>query len=190
MTREELKQKAQSLPLSPGVYIMMNEAGEVIYVGKSRALKNRVSQYFANLASHTGKTRTMVSQIDHFDYILADNEFEALVLECSLIKRHKPRYNILLKSAFFPGQPNCGGWSPLLWPLRQPEQQPGDYPHSVQRPAPANVPTEISKRHWERTALPQSPHWQLRRLVPGGDDGGRVPRSNGTRDPFAGRQVL
>ena len=97
MTREELKQKAQSLPLSPGVYIMMNEAGEVIYVGKSRALKNRVSQYFANLASHTGKTRTMVSQIDHFDYILADNEFEALVLECSLIKRHKPRYNILLK---------------------------------------------------------------------------------------------
>lgn len=76
---------------------MMNEAGEVIYVGKSRALKNRVSQYFANLASHTGKTRTMVSQIDHFDYILADNEFEALVLECSLIKRHKPRYNILLK---------------------------------------------------------------------------------------------
>ena len=97
MTREELKRKAQSLPLSPGVYIMMNEAGEVIYVGKSRALKNRVSQYFANLASHTGKTRTMVSQIDHFDYILADNEFEALVLECSLIKRHKPRYNILLK---------------------------------------------------------------------------------------------
>ncbi len=97
MTREELKQKAQSLPLSPGVYIMMNEAGEVIYVGKSRALKNRVSQYFANMASHTGKTRTMVSQIDHFDYILADSEFEALVLECSLIKRHKPRYNILLK---------------------------------------------------------------------------------------------
>lgn len=97
MTREELKRKAQSLPLSPGVYIMMNEAGEVIYVGKSRALKNRVSQYFANMASHTGKTRTMVSQIDHFDYILADNEFEALVLECSLIKRHKPRYNILLK---------------------------------------------------------------------------------------------
>lgn len=97
MTREELKQKAQSLPLAPGVYLMMNQAGEVIYVGKSRVLKNRVSQYFANLASHTGKTRMMVSQIDHFDYILADNEFEALVLECSLIKRHKPRYNILLK---------------------------------------------------------------------------------------------
>ncbi|MCD8147359.1 MAG: excinuclease ABC subunit UvrC [Clostridiales bacterium] len=97
MTKEELKEKAHSLPLQPGVYIMMNKAGEVIYVGKSRALKNRVSQYFVDLASHTGKTRAMVSQIDHFDYILADSEFEALVLENSLIKRHKPKYNILLK---------------------------------------------------------------------------------------------
>lgn len=97
MTREELKDKAHSLPLSPGVYIMMDQSGTVIYVGKSRALKNRVSQYFADLASHSTKTRAMVSQIDHFDYILADSEFEALVLENSLIKRHKPRYNILLK---------------------------------------------------------------------------------------------
>ena len=97
MTREELKQKAHSLPLGPGVYIMMDETGEVIYVGKSRALKNRVSQYFADLASHNAKTRAMVAQIDHFDYLLASSEFEALVLENSLIKRHKPRYNILLK---------------------------------------------------------------------------------------------
>ena len=97
MTKQELKDKAHSLPLSPGVYIMMDKAGTVIYVGKSRALKNRVSQYFADLASHSSKTRAMVSQIDHFDYILADTEFEALVLENSLIKRHKPRYNILLK---------------------------------------------------------------------------------------------
>jgi hypothetical protein len=97
VTKQELKDKAHSLPLSPGVYIMMDKAGTVIYVGKSRALKNRVSQYFADLASHTSKTRAMVSQIDHFDYILADSEFEALVLENSLIKRHKPRYNILLK---------------------------------------------------------------------------------------------
>jgi excinuclease ABC subunit C len=76
---------------------MMDKTGQVIYVGKSRALKNRVSQYFNNLASHNSKTRAMVSQIDHFDYILADSEFEALVLENSLIKRHKPHYNILLK---------------------------------------------------------------------------------------------
>ncbi len=97
MTREELKEKAHSLPLGPGVYIMMDASGKVIYVGKSRALKNRVSQYFADLASHNAKTRAMVAQIDHFDYLLASNEFEALVLENSLIKRHKPRYNILLK---------------------------------------------------------------------------------------------
>lgn len=97
MTFEELKDKAHSLPFLPGVYLMMDASGEVIYVGKAKALRNRVSQYFQDAAGHTEKTRTMVAQIDHFDVIVADSEFEALVLECSLIKRHKPRYNILLK---------------------------------------------------------------------------------------------
>ena len=97
MTFDELKEKAHALPLKPGVYIMQDKKNTVIYVGKAKALKNRVSQYFANLASHTEKTRAMVSQIDHFDVIVADSEFEALVLENSLIKRHQPHYNILLK---------------------------------------------------------------------------------------------
>ena len=97
MTFDELKEKAHSLPLKPGVYIMQDAKNTVIYVGKAKALKNRVSQYFQDSASHTEKTRAMVSQIDHFDVIIADSEFEALVLECSLIKRHQPRYNILLK---------------------------------------------------------------------------------------------
>jgi excinuclease ABC subunit C len=97
MTFEELKEKARALPLKPGVYIMMDRSSTVIYVGKAKALKNRVSQYFQDSAGHTEKTRAMVSQIDHFDVIVADSEFEALVLECSLIKRHQPRYNILLK---------------------------------------------------------------------------------------------
>ena len=97
MTFDELKEKAHALALKPGVYIMQDAKNVVIYVGKAKALKNRVSQYFANLASHTEKTRAMVSQIDHFDVIVADSEFEALVLENSLIKRHQPRYNILLK---------------------------------------------------------------------------------------------
>ncbi len=97
MTFEELKEKAHALPLKPGVYIMQDKHNEVIYVGKAKALKNRVSQYFANLASHTEKTRAMVHSIDHFDVIVADSEFEALVLENSLIKRHQPHYNILLK---------------------------------------------------------------------------------------------
>lgn len=97
MTFTELKEKALSLPLKPGVYLMMDREGTVIYVGKAKALKNRVSQYFHDQASHTEKTRAMVAQIDHFDTIVAGSEFEALVLENSLIKRHKPRYNILLK---------------------------------------------------------------------------------------------
>ena len=97
MTREELKAKANDLPLLPGVYLMMDKSGKVIYVGKAKKLKNRVSQYFQDSAGHTVKTRQMVSQIDRFDTIFVASEFEALVLENSLIKRHMPRYNILLK---------------------------------------------------------------------------------------------
>lgn len=97
MDKNELKEKARDLPLLPGVYIMKDRAGRVIYVGKAKQLKNRVSQYFQDSASHTPKTLAMVSQINDFDVIVADSEFEALVLECSLIKRHMPQYNILLK---------------------------------------------------------------------------------------------
>lgn len=97
MTFAELKEKALSLPYAPGVYIMRDKTDKVIYVGKAKKLKNRVSQYFQDTASHTPKTRLMVSKIHHFDVIVASSEFEALVLECSLIKRHMPKYNILLK---------------------------------------------------------------------------------------------
>ncbi len=97
MTFDELKDKALSLPLEPGVNIMRDKNEKVIYVGKAKKLKNRVSQYFQDTASHTPKTRLMVSKIHHFDTIVAASEFEALVLECSLIKRYLPKYNILLK---------------------------------------------------------------------------------------------
>ena len=97
LTKDELRAKANDLPLLPGVYLMMDKTGKVIYVGKAKKLKNRVSQYFQESASHTLKTRQMVSQVDHFDTIFVSSEFEALVLENSLIKRHMPRYNILLK---------------------------------------------------------------------------------------------
>ncbi len=97
MTIEELKDKALSLPYAPGVYIMRDREDKVIYVGKAKKLKNRVTQYFQDTASHTPKTRLMVSHVHHFDVIVAASEFEALVLECSLIKRHMPKYNILLK---------------------------------------------------------------------------------------------
>ena len=85
------------MPYAPGVYIMRDKSNKVIYVGKAKKLKNRVSQYFQDTASHSPKTRIMVSKIDHFDVIVAASEFEALVLECSLIKRYLPKYNILLK---------------------------------------------------------------------------------------------
>lgn len=97
MLIDQLKEKAAALPLAPGVYIMKDKSETVIYVGKAKKLKNRVSQYFQDTASHSPKTRLMVSKIDHFDVIVAASEFEALVLECSLIKRYMPKYNILLK---------------------------------------------------------------------------------------------
>ena len=92
-----LRKKAMSLPLLPGVYIMKNADGEIIYIGKAKALKNRVSQNFGSQNRHPIKVRKMVENVDRFDYIVTGSEFEALVLECSLIKQHSPKYNILLK---------------------------------------------------------------------------------------------
>ncbi|MGN0489527.1 MAG: excinuclease ABC subunit UvrC [Ruminococcus sp.] len=94
---KELRKKAMALPLSPGVYIMHNQKGKIIYIGKAKALKNRVSQYFGSQNNHGEKVRRMVENVDDFQYIICDSEFEALILECSLIKQHTPKYNILLK---------------------------------------------------------------------------------------------
>lgn len=92
-----LRGKAMKLPLRPGVYLMKNKQGGIIYVGKAKALKNRVSQYFGSGSGHTRKVQKMVENVYDFDTIICENEFEALVLECSLIKQHRPKYNILLK---------------------------------------------------------------------------------------------
>ena len=95
---ERLRDKANSLPVTPGVYIMKNALGEVIYVGKSKKLKNRVTSYFVG-SSHTYKTAKMVSLVEDFDYIVCKTEIEALTLENVLIKKHSPKYNIKLKDA-------------------------------------------------------------------------------------------
>ncbi len=92
-----LREKAMKLPMTPGVYIMKNSQGKIIYIGKAKKLKNRVSQYFGSQNKHSVKVRKMVENVDDFDYILTDSEFEALVLEASLIKQNQPKYNILLK---------------------------------------------------------------------------------------------
>ena len=94
---ENLRKKALGLPLLPGVYIMHAKSGEIIYIGKAKKLKNRVTQYFGSGNQHNDKVKKMVSNVDDFEYIICDSEFEALVLECSLIKQHMPKYNILLK---------------------------------------------------------------------------------------------
>ena len=92
---DTLREKANRLPLLPGVYIMLDEHGEVIYVGKAKKLKNRVSSYFHG--EHAPKVAAMAEKVADFNVIVASSEFEALVLENSLIKQHKPHYNILLK---------------------------------------------------------------------------------------------
>ena len=97
MTKDQLLEKANSLPLAPGVYLMHDKNDEIIYVGKAKKLKNRVSQYFQAGRGHNLKTQTMVGLVDTFDTIIVGSEFEALVLENALIKQHMPRYNILLK---------------------------------------------------------------------------------------------
>ena len=97
LKKKELRQKAMKLPLSPGVYLMHDKSGEIIYIGKAKELKNRVSQYFGSEKNHDNKVRRMVANVDWFEYIVTDSEFEALVLESSLIKQNQPKYNILLK---------------------------------------------------------------------------------------------
>lgn len=98
MTIEELRKKANALPLLPGVYLMKDELGNIIYVGKSKALKKRVRTYFGKLTGERTKIKRMVNAIVDFDYELTDTELDALILECRLIKAYKPMYNSLLKS--------------------------------------------------------------------------------------------
>lgn len=99
MTLDELREKANELPQTPGVYRMKDKNGKILYVGKSKSLKNRVSQYFQNTLSHNEKTKKMVAKVDSFDVMLTDTEMEALTLENRLIKLYMPKYNILLKDS-------------------------------------------------------------------------------------------
>ena len=97
MTRQELFEKAKTLPLLPGVYIIRDKNDEIIYIGKAKELRKRVSQYFKEGADHLPKVQKMVDNAFSFDVIVTNSEFEALTLECSQIKLHSPKYNILLK---------------------------------------------------------------------------------------------
>ena len=117
----ELRKKAMALPLLPGVYIMHAQNNEIIYIGKAKALKNRVSQYFGSQNNHAEKVRRMVDNVDWFEYIITDSEFEALILECSLIKQHAPKYNILLKDdkGYSYIRVGAGDWGKLSYVLQK-----------------------------------------------------------------------
>ena len=118
---QELRKKAMALPLLPGVYIMHDKSGEIIYIGKAKTLKNRVSQYFGSQNNHAEKVRRMVDNVDDFEYIITDSEFEALILECSLIKQHTPKYNILLKDdkGYSYIRVSSGDWGKLSYVLQK-----------------------------------------------------------------------
>ena len=94
---ESIAKTLAVLPDKPGVYIMRDEHGKIIYIGKAVVLKNRVRSYFRNLASHTVKVKALVAKVAEIETIVTDSEVEALILECNLIKKHRPRYNIMLK---------------------------------------------------------------------------------------------
>ena len=93
----DIQEHLKQLPAEPGVYLMKDKFGNIIYVGKAKILKNRVRQYFQSSKNHSSKVKSMVKNIDKFEYIITDSELEALILECNLIKKYKPKYNVLLR---------------------------------------------------------------------------------------------
>lgn len=124
---DKIREKLKNLPSLPGVYIMKDESGSVIYVGKSKCLKNRVTQYFKK-SGHGGKVGAMVENIRDFEYIVTDSEVEALVLECNLIKKHMPHYNILLKDdKQYPYIKITSGKYPRLMLARKAEKDGAEY---------------------------------------------------------------
>ena len=155
----DLRRKAAALPLCPGVYLMKDESGRIIYVGKSRKLKNRVSSYF--LADQkTPKTQKMVSHVADFDYILCDGEMEALTLENTLIKRHTPHYNIRLKDAkSYPYIKVTAEEYPRVVVTRDRKNDRGKYfgPYSPPRAAqePANTVTRVFSLPTCRRSFPR-----------------------------------
>ena len=158
-----LREKTAKLTTSPGVYLMKDQKSEIIYIGKAKNLKNRVTSYFRESADHTPKVASMVEHVYDYDFIVTDSEYEALVLECSLIKQHQPKYNILLKDdkgytylCFSEKQINIiaillGKYPDELRPMLRTTKPLPDYRRFqtvyFSCPRAANVFRRISKRH-------------------------------------------
>src|SRR3712207_6037275 len=97
VSRAELLERAREAATEPGVYLMKDDQGHVLYVGKAKSLKNRLSSYFQKGVHESPRTEMMVGRVHHFDVILTETESEALILECTLIKKYKPKFNVRLK---------------------------------------------------------------------------------------------
>ena len=191
---DSLREKANNLPLLPGVYIMLDEHGEVIYVGKAKKLKNRVSSYFHG--EHLPKVEAMVEKVHDFNVIVAGSEFEALVLENSLIKQHKPHYNILLKDD--KGYPfirlDLHEEYPKMTLTNRAGKDGAKYfgpfggrsqTYDIISTISKALLAEIPAGYRQGAPLPQLPHGQLRGLVPEGQQCRGLPpaHNSGGDDP-------
>ena len=161
MTKAELYKKACMLPLLPGVYIIRDKSGTIIYIGKAKRLRIRVSQYFREGVPHDNKVSQMIAHAYAFDVIVCQSEFEALVLEASQIKAHTPKYNILLKAAAVVHAAKrgrrCGVYRPLYLELCGPSDgRDGDECFSA-----APVQPAVPAGNWPGPSLPERPHRQV-----------------------------
>ena len=165
---DQLRKKAMALPLLPGVYLMHGADGGIIYIGKAKALKNRVSQYFGSQNNHPEKVRRMVDNVDDFEYIITDSEFEALILECSLIKQHTPKYNILLKDdkGYSYIRVGAGDWGKLSYVLQKADD------------GATYIGPYKSSYYVKSASLPQLPHQAVHGALHGQGQARGLPRKH------------
>ena len=189
----------------PACILCGMRGNKVIYVGKAKKLKNRVSQYFQGFCGPYAKNRAMVSKIDHFDVIVAASEFEALVLECSLIKRYLPKYNILLKDDKgypLPAAGHVGGvpqnhrgpqagprWCGLFWAIWQLGRDSACAAHHSPDPEAAGLQQAVPRDLGKDRPLPELPHEPVPRLVPAEPEPGGLPGCHGAGPAAAHREL-
>ena len=191
----DIQKELAKLPDKPGVYIMKDKNGSVIYVGKAKVLKNRVRQYFQESAAHSPKVEAMVDKIAEFEYIVTDTEFEALILECNLIKDKKPRYNVLLKDdKTYPYiKITVNEEFPRIYMTRRVEEDGaryfGPYPNVQSIRDTINLIKKYSRYghasvscpgYRQKQTVPEFPYKAVPRAMYGTGEYGRVPGGGGT----------
>lgn len=186
-----IEEELKKLPAKPGVYIMHGEKDEIIYVGKAISLKNRVRQYFQSSRNKGAKIERMVTHITRFEYIITDSELEALVLECNLIKEHRPKYNTMLKDdKSYPFikvtvhepyprvlfcQENEKGQGKIFWPLYKRRSSKGRDRTGAEAVSGALLQPQSSERYRKGPALSVLSYETVQGTLPGICQPGRIP---------------